>query len=110
MTDKVVVLTSCSSAEEARKIARILIEKRLAACVQVSPAGTSVYRWKGEIEEAGEHLLVIKTARALFDALRLEIEKIHPYELPELVALAIVDGSPNYLNWLETELGGPADA
>lgn len=111
MTDKVVVLSTCSSAEEARKAARALVEKQLAACVQITGPMTSVYRWKGKIEEAAEYGLIIKTARGLLDAVRLELEQVHSYELPEMVALAIVDGSPNYLNWLDAELtaaGGDA--
>ena len=109
MTDKVVLLSTCNSSEEARQVARALVEKRLAACVQVSGAMTSVYRWRGKIEEADEYWVVIKTSRALVDAVRMELEKLHSYEVPELVALPIVDGSPNYLNWLNTELQAPAD-
>ena len=104
MTDKVVVLNSCRSLDEAKRVACILVEKRLAACVQISGGVTSIYRWKGAVEEATECVLMIKTARALLEALRLELEKLHEYELPEFVALSIVDGSPNYLNWLEAEI------
>lgn len=109
MTDKVVLLSTCASPDEARRVARGLVEKRLAACVQISGAVTSIYRWQGKLEESTEHGLIIKTSRALVDAVRLELERLHSYDLPELIALPIVDGSPNYLNWLETELAG-ADA
>src|SRR5262250_3181974 len=104
MTDKIVVLSSCSSEEEGRRIARKLVEERLAGCVSVLTGARSLYRWKGEIEEADECLLVIKSSRDLFDRLRLELEKAHTYEVPEVVAVPILAGSPNYLNWLDSEL------
>ena len=104
MTDKIVVLTNCGSAEEAAKIARALVEKKLAACVNVMPAGRSFYRWKGVIEDQQESLLVIKSSRALFNDLRVEIEKLHSYEVPEVIAVPIVDGSEGYLEWLDREL------
>jgi len=104
MTDKIVVLTNCGSVEEAAKIARALVEKKLAACVNVMPAGRSIYRWKGVIEDQQESLLVIKSSRALFNDLRVEIEKLHSYEVPEVIAVPIVDGSEGYLEWLDREL------
>lgn len=104
MTDKIVVFSTCSTPEEAARIARKLIEERLAACVNVTPNIRSFYRWKGAIEEADECLLVIKSSRDLFDRLRLELEKAHTYEVPEVVAVPVVDGSPNYLHWVDTEL------
>jgi periplasmic divalent cation tolerance protein len=104
MTDKIVVFSACSTLDEARRIARKLIESRLAACVNVMPGVKSFYRWKGVIEEADECLMVIKSSRDLVDRLRLELEKAHTYEVPEVVAVPIVTGSPNYLNWLDIEL------
>jgi periplasmic divalent cation tolerance protein len=104
MTDKIVVFSTCFTQEEAGRIARKLIEERLAACVNVAPGIRSFYRWKGVIEEAGECLLVIKTSRDLFDRLRLELEKAHTYEVPEVMAVPVVEGAPNYMNWLENEL------
>jgi periplasmic divalent cation tolerance protein len=104
MTDKIVVLSTCASAEEAEKIARRLIEVRVAACVNVLAGARSFYRWEGAIEASGEWLLIIKTSRARFDALRTELERLHSYTVPEMVALPILDGAPNYLNWLEAEL------
>ena len=104
MTDKIVVLSTCASAEEAAKIARALVEKKLAACVNLMPAVRSFYRWKGAIEDEQESLLVIKSSRALFDQLRAEIEKLHSYEVPEVIAVPIVDGSEGYLEWLDREL------
>lgn len=105
MTDKIVILSTCSSEEEAERIARALVEARLAACVNVLPQVRSFYRWQGAIEDAAEFLLVIKSSRPLFPALRAALEKIHSYEVPELVALAVVDGSANYLHWLDENLG-----
>jgi periplasmic divalent cation tolerance protein len=104
MTDKIVVLSTCGSSEEAERLAKRLVEKRLAACVNVVTSLRSIYRWRGQVEEAAEALLLIKSRRELFDALRVEIEKAHSYELPEVIALSIVDGSRAYLTWLESEL------
>ncbi len=104
MTDKIVVLSTCGSAEEADRLARKLVEERLAACVNIVNPVRSVYRWQGKIEETEETLLVIKTARRLFERLRTVLEGAHSYEVPEVLALAVLDGSPNYLSWLESEL------
>ena len=104
MTDKIVVLSTCNSEEEARKIAHELVEKRLAACVQVTPGIRSVYQWQGKVEEANEFLLVIKSRRDLFSRLRDELLGMHSYEIPEVVALSVVDGSADYLKWLNREL------
>jgi periplasmic divalent cation tolerance protein len=110
MTDKVIVLTTCGKSEDAEKLAQALVEKRLAACVNVVSGVRSFYRWQGKIENDAEFLLIAKTARGLVDQLRQELEKIHPYELPELVVAPIIDGSPNYLAWLEKEVAseGPS--
>ena len=104
MTDKIVALSTCSSAEEAEKVARRLVEKRLAACVNLLPGVRSFFRWNGVVEDSPEHLLVIKTSRQRFPRLRAELEKVHSYEVPELIALPVVEGAPNYLNWLEEVL------
>ena len=104
MTDKIVVLCTCDSEEQAVLIARRLVEQRLAACVNILPGARSVYRWKEKLEDAVELLLVIKSRRDLFAAVRAEIEKIHSYETPEILALPIVDGSEAYLGWLDREL------
>ena len=105
MTDKIVVFSTASSAEEAEKIARGLVDARLAACVNVVPGMRSFYRWKGTIEDAAEWLLVIKSSRGRFDALRTALEKLHSYEVPEVIALTVIDGAQNYLNWMDGELG-----
>jgi periplasmic divalent cation tolerance protein len=106
MTDKIVVLSSCGSKEEGERLARHLVEEHLAACVNVIGGARSFYRWKGTIEAAEECLLVIKTSRDVFERLRVVLEAAHSYELPEILALPVVEGSPNYLSWLEGELVG----
>ncbi len=104
MTDKIVVLSTCGSAEDAGKVARGLVEARLAACVNVVTGVRSVYRWKGAVEDAPEWLLIIKSRRDLFEPLKAELQRLHSYEVPEVVAVPIVEGSPNYLDWLDAEL------
>ena len=104
MTDKIVLLTTCESAAEADKIASALVENRLAACVNILPGVSSVYRWKETVERASEIMLLIKTSRPLLAQVRAEIERLHSYELPEAIALQIVDGSERYLEWLDQGL------
>ncbi len=100
MTDKRIVLTTASSEEEARKLARHLVEGQVAACVNIVPHITSIYRWQGKIEEAREWLLIVKTTAAAFAQVRQAIAELHSYELPECISLAIEDGSPAYLEWI----------
>lgn len=104
MTNKIVVLSTCGSAEEAESLARKLLEARLAACVNVLMQIRSFYWWKDKVEEAGEWLLIIKTSREHFERVRLLLETAHSYELPEVLAVPVVEGSPNYLDWLDREL------
>ena len=108
MTDKIVILSTCASQPEAERIALLLVEQRLAACVNVLPQVKSFYRWQGAVETAAEVLLIIKSSRAHFAALRAALESAHSYELPEALAIPVVDGSPNYLNWLDANLGPQA--
>ena len=110
MTDKVVVLSTCGSSQEALRIARSLVEERLAACVNVTSPVRSVYRWQGRICDEEEFLLVVKTSRVLFDRVRRAIEKLHSYHVPEVVCLPMVDASPNYLNWLTSSLQAETEA
>jgi periplasmic divalent cation tolerance protein len=104
MTDKIVVFSTCGSESEAARLARTLVEERLAACVNIISPVRSFYRWKGVVEDAAEWLLLIKTERRLFPRLRAALEAAHSYELPEVLALPVVDGSPNYLAWIGAEL------
>jgi periplasmic divalent cation tolerance protein len=104
MTDKIVVLSACATEADGERIARHLVESRLAACVSLIPGARSFYWWKGAVENSPEVLLIIKSSRGLFDALRVELEKAHSYEIPELLALSVVEGSAGYLSWLEREL------
>lgn len=103
MTDQIVVLSTAGSVEEAATIARRLVESRLAACVNLAPGVTSIYRWQGAIEESSECLMLIKTRRECFDALREEIARMHSYSVPEVIALGVAGGSPAYLEWLDRE-------
>jgi periplasmic divalent cation tolerance protein len=104
MTDKIIVLSTCASAEEAERIARQLLEKRLAACVNILAGTRSLYRWQGAIEEAAECLLIVKSRQGLWEELRAEIQRLHSYEVPEILLLPIDDGAPAYLNWLTAQL------
>jgi periplasmic divalent cation tolerance protein len=104
MTDKIVVLSACPSQEEAAKLGRQLVERRLAACVSLAPGARSIYRWQGAVVETDETLLIIKSSRELFRQLKAELAKMHSYEVPEIIALPVVDGAESYLNWMEREL------
>ena len=101
MTDKIVVLVTCGSRREARKIARALVARRLAACVnEIGAPVRSLYRWKGKVETAKEFLLVIKTTKRRFAALRDAVHELHSYDVPEIIALPVVEGSRAYLKWI----------
>jgi periplasmic divalent cation tolerance protein len=104
MTDKIVVFSTCDSEEQAGRIARELVEQKLAACVNILPGARSVYRWKGQMQDSAEWLLIIKSRRDLMDRLRSAIGKIHTYEVPELLAVPVVDGAESYLAWVDREL------
>ena len=102
MTDKLIVLVTCPNATQARRIARAVVDARLAACINILPGGvTSIYRWNGKVESARERLLLIKTSRKRLAKLRAAVERLHSYDVPEFIALPIVEGSPAYLAWLE---------
>ena len=94
------ILCTCSTQAEATAIARTLVEERLAACVNLVPQVESIYRWQGEIETSQEVLLLIKSSTAMFPLLRDRIQQLHSYDTPEVLAVAIGDGSPKYLTWL----------
>jgi len=108
VTDKIVVLVTCGSAKEARRIARSVVEQRLAACGNILEVPVrSIYRWKGRIESAKESLLVIKSSRMRFVALQDAIRKLHSYDVPEIIALPIERGSRDYLAWLAESIRPP---
>jgi periplasmic divalent cation tolerance protein len=100
MTDKILVLTTASSKDEARKIARALVERLLAACVNIVPQVDSIYRWEGEVEEGEEWLLIVKTTRVAFERVRDAIKELHSYDVPECICLSIEEGSVEYLSWI----------
>jgi len=101
MTDRVVVLSTVGTPEDAERIARALVERGLAACVNVVPGVTSFYRWKGKLEKDEERLLVIKTRAERLPALQEALVSLHPYEVPEAIALSIEAGHEPYLRWLD---------
>ena len=98
------VLTAVGSAKDARRIARLLVDERLAACVQVIGPITSTYRWQGKIETAKEWLCLAKTRMSLYARVESAIRRNHPYEVPEVLALPVSAGSRNYLDWLGREV------
>lgn len=101
MSDYLVVLVTCPSGE-AKKISSLLLEKRVAACVNIADV-SSIFRWMGKIEKADEELLIAKTRASLFDELVSLVKSIHSYEVPEIIALPIVKGTQDYLQWLDRE-------
>jgi periplasmic divalent cation tolerance protein len=104
-----VVLTTAPDIWEAESLAEKLVKERLAACVQVLPQMTSFYFWEGEVQKEGEHLLLIKTVEARYDALMQFIRQNHSYEVPEIVALKSAEASQPYVEWLESYINGPME-
>jgi periplasmic divalent cation tolerance protein len=100
MTDARIILTTAGSQEEAAKIAHALVERRLAACVNIVPRIESVYRWQGKVETAQEWLLLIKTQAELFERVRDAVKELHSYDLPECVMLEVAAGTKEYLDWI----------
>jgi periplasmic divalent cation tolerance protein len=101
--DGLLVLTNLPDRQSAEKLANLLIERRLAACVNVLAPCASVYRWQGEIQHDEEHPLLIKTVKDRYAELEASIRANHPYELPEIIAVRVADGLPAYLQWVESE-------
>jgi periplasmic divalent cation tolerance protein len=102
--EAIVVLVTAGDGDEAARLAEVLVDENLAACVQVLPKMESVYRWKGKIERQSEVLLIAKTVRAKFEELERQVKALHSYETPEIVALPITAGSAGYLEWLSASL------
>ncbi|HXE40311.1 MAG TPA: divalent-cation tolerance protein CutA [Azonexus sp.] len=101
--DTLLVITNCPDEASANAIALAVVEARLAACVNILPRVQSVYRWQGAVESTSEIPLLIKTTAANYPALEQAIAKLHPYEVPEIIALPIAQGLPAYLNWVAAE-------
>lgn len=101
--DSLLVVTNLPDRESAEKLAALLIERRLAACVNILAPCTSVYRWRGEIQHDEEHPLLIKTTTGRYADVEASIRANHPYELPEIIAVPITGGLPAYLRWVESE-------
>jgi len=108
MSEYIQVATTVATEEEAGAIAGLLVEKRLAACVQVIGPMTSHYRWQGKIETAGEYLCLAKSRATLYPEIEAAIKSIHPYEVAEIIAMPIIAGSKEYLSWLTAEVKEPA--
>ncbi|MGH7222889.1 MAG: divalent-cation tolerance protein CutA [Gemmataceae bacterium] len=100
-------LSTCPDAETAAHIARTLVEEKLAGCVNCVSGVTSTYRWQEQVHDDAEVLLLIKTTRERFEALRTRLVELHPYNVPELIAFDIADGLPAYLDWLAHETAPP---
>lgn len=111
MTDKIVVLVTCGSRKEARRIAKSLVSQRLAACVQeLGGCVRSTYRWKGKVESANESLLLIKTTRKRFSAVSELVRRVHSYDVPEIIALSVREGSRDYLRWITSSVSDAKSA
>jgi len=104
MSDVLIVLCTFPDADQARQIGTVLVEKQLAACVNLLPSVTSIYRWEGKIEEAGETLAIFKTTRAAWAAFEKELAALHPYDVPEIVAVEPSAVSAAYAAWLTREV------
>ena len=104
MQEFIVVYVTAGSADEADRLARSLVDERLAACVNRIPSVQSVYRWQGKVEQSQEELLIIKTSRDRFAALEKRVRELHSYSVPEVIALPVIEGSSNYLKWLKEQV------
>lgn len=108
MTDAhCIVLCTVPDAATGETLARALVETRLAACVNILTGLTSVYRWQGQVQQDNELLLIAKTRRTCFTEICTTLRELHPYELPEIIAVPIIDGLPTYLNWIDQNLEHP---
>ncbi|MCK9489320.1 MAG: divalent-cation tolerance protein CutA [Xanthomonadales bacterium] len=100
------VLSTCPDDDTAARLARALVEERLAACVNRLPLTASTYRWQGQVVEEGEVLLLIKTVADRYPALAERLAVLHPYQVPEIIALPVADGLPGYLEWMVAQTRG----
>lgn len=106
MKEAIVIFVTASSEEEARTLARDLVGSKLVACANLLPGLHSLFYWKGKVEEAGEVLLMMKSRAELFDRIERRVRKLHSYEVPEIIALPILQGSAPYLAWIMEETDG----
>ena len=106
MQEFILVYVTAGSPAEGDRLARALVEERLAACVNRIAPVQSVYRWQGKVEQSEEELLIVKTRKVLFAALESRVRELHSYSVPEIIAVPIVDGSEGYLRWLGEQLSG----
>jgi periplasmic divalent cation tolerance protein len=102
-----VIYCTCPDQATAERIAETLVDERLAACVNLVPGLTSIYRWQGQIQRDAEWLLIIKTRRAVYSLLEARLRELHPYEVPEIIALPIQAGLADYLDWIVDSTGAP---
>ncbi len=102
---RVVVLITTATEEEAHRIAGLLLEQRKAACVNIVPGVSSLFRWEGKLDSAQESLLIAKTRASLLPGLVETVKKAHSYRVPEIIALPIISGNEDYLKWLDSEVG-----
>lgn len=105
MTGCCQVTTTLPDSDAADRLARILVRERLAACAQIAGPISSIYRWQGTVEQASECYCHLKTTAERLPALRARIRELHPYEVPEIIAVPIVDGDASYLRWIEESVG-----
>jgi periplasmic divalent cation tolerance protein len=105
MAEYIQVITTVGRREDAEAIARLLVEERLAACVQITGPITSIYRWQGKIETAGEWQCWAKSRGEFFDRIEKTIRRMHPYQVPEILAMPVLAGSIDYLKWMDEEVG-----
>lgn len=103
MDEFILVLTSVPDEKTAQRIAARVLEEKLAACVTISGAARSLYWWKGKMARETEHILFMKTKTSLFSELEEKVREVHPYEVPEIIALPVQNGSANYLDWIRKE-------
>ena len=108
MTDKIVILVTAASRRECKKIAKHLVEAKLAACVNITQEIESIYHWEGKIAADKEYLMLIKSTRDLFPEIKHAIAQVHSYHTPEIICLPIIEGSRNYLQWVGDSVKSPA--
>jgi periplasmic divalent cation tolerance protein len=108
--EPLIVLSTFPNTDTARHIATALVEERLAACVNLCPAVQSIYRWQGQVESAEEVLAIIKTTRSAYGALEERLKTLHPYDVPEIIALPVERGLESYVKWLGESVCAPLES